>query len=193
MLSAPLTQLVFRLLNQLVTNSSASSAQLRQLSGTVYRLELSGIKLNLQISPDGLLRKSNANPDCQISIPLRAASHCIHHDELKTYQSLTISGDKALAKPFLSALTTLDPALLLYPANSPCLGIFAVQAEKLLLALVNYLRLVMWNGSLSVSQYLQYESNWLSDKHQLEAFYAAVDELSERTERLTKRIERLSR
>ena len=116
----------------------------------------------------------------------------IHQDELKTFKTLQIEGDKALAKNLLAALATIDPSNTLYLHQSPLIGLFAAKFEKLLHSLVNYAKQVSHNAGYSTSQYMQYEARIISDRYALEDFYRQVDELKERCALLAKRVERLS-
>lgn len=179
-------------LNLVLKANPATSTELQKLATKIVQLNLPLLSLNFIISAEGLLEAESSTPDCTITIPLAATSHLIHQDELKTFKTLQIEGDKALAKNLLAALATIDPSNTLYLHQSPLIGLFAAKFEKLLHSLVSYAKQVSHNASYSSSQYMQYEAEIISDRYALEAFYRQVDELKERCDLLAKRVERLN-
>jgi ubiquinone biosynthesis protein UbiJ len=179
-------------LNLVLKANPATSTELQKLATKIVQLNLPLLSLNFIISAEGLLEAESSSPDCTITIPLAATSHLIHQDELKTFKTLQIEGDKALAKNLLAALATIDPSNTLYLHQSPLIGLFAAKFEKLLHSLVNYAKQVSHNAGYSSSQYMQYEAEIISDRYALEDFYRQVDELKERCALLAKRVERLN-
>lgn len=187
-----LNTLAIKTLNLLLKANPHTCTQLQKLATKVVELKLPLITLNFIIAPDGMLEAEDSDPDCSITIPLASASHFIHHDQLQTFKTLQVIGDKTLATNLLTSLASLDVSKVLYLADSQILGIFAVKLEQLLKNLVEYAKLVSHNAGLSSSQYIQYEVDLISDKYALEQFYSAVDNLKERCDLLGKRVERLT-
>ena len=186
-----LNTLAIKALNLLLKANPTTRGQLQKLATKVIELKLPFLNLNFIIAPDGMLESEESAADCSITIPLASASHLIHQDQLQTFKTLQIEGDKTLAKNLLSSLATLDASKTLYLHNSPFLGIFAVKLEQFLKIIIEYAQLVSHNATLSTSQYVQYEVDLISDKYILEQFYTDVDDLKERCDLLGKRVERL--
>ena len=180
-------------INLLLKANPQTQTKLKSLATKLVELKLPFMTLNFIIAPDGSLEaEDSAAPDCSIEIPFGSSSHLIHQDQLKTFQSIAIEGDKVLAKELMTILATLDASNVLYLHESPILGMFAVKLEKLLQGLVDYAKLVTQNAGLSTSQYVQHEAQIIADKYQIDDFCNQVDELKERTDLLTKRIERIN-
>lgn len=150
-------------------------------------------KINFVITPLGTLEVDKLKPDCIIDIPIAALSHLIHGEEIRTLKQVKIDGDYNLGLNFLSAISTVKFTNLLYQENSLLPGIIAVKLETFIKQIIEYAKLVVGNAGLSTSQYLQYESEVIAGKYELEEFYNQVDELKERCQLLTKRLEKLMR
>lgn len=187
-----LNTLAINALNLLLKANPHTCTQLQKLATKVIELKLPLLTLNFIIAPDGTLEAENSSPDCSITIPLASASHLIHQDQLQTFKTLQIKGDKTLATTLLTYLASLDASKVLYLHDSPIIGIFAVKLEALLQNIIVYAKLVSRNAGLSSSQYIQYEANLISDKYALQQFYSDVDNLKERCDLLGKRVERLT-
>lgn len=187
-----LNNLAIKAINLLLQANPRTQEELKQYATKVVGLNLPFLSLQFIISSDGSLEPENANTDCIINIPLSSASHLIHEDEVKTFKSLQIEGDKTLAKNLLATLATIETTKILYLHQNPILSIFANKLEQLIEHLVSYAKLVSHNAGLSTSQYIQYEAEAIADKYQIEEFCNQVDELRERCDLLTKRVERLT-
>lgn len=184
--------LAIKALNLLLKANPHTCVQLQKLATKIVELKLPLLTLNFIIAPDGMLETEDSAPDCSITIPLASAGHLIHQDQLQTFKTLQITGDKNLATNLLASLATLDASKILYLSDSTVLGIFAIKLEQLLKNIIEYAKLVSHNAGLSGSQYIQYEIDLISDKYALEQFYRDVDNLKERCDLLGKRVERLT-
>lgn len=178
-------------INLLLKANPQSQEQLSKYSTKVIALHLPFLSIQFIIAANGTLEAETSSADCEITIPLGAASHMIQPNEMKTFKSFTITGDKNLAKGLLSILADIDASKALYLHQNPFLSMFATKLEKMLADLVAYAKLVLHNGGLSTSQYIQYEVDMVANKWELEEFYNQVDNTRERVELLAKRVEKL--
>lgn len=187
-----LNQFAVKAINLLLEANPNTKDMLKKYSTKIIQLDLPFLSIAFIISPDGSLSAEESNPDCIIKIPLASASHLIHHDELKTYKTLEITGDKTLAKDLLSILATIETTKLLYLHENPFLSMFANKLEKVINSLVNYAKLVANNTTVSTSQYLQYETSSVANKYEINQFCEDVDKLSSQTELLAKKVEKIN-
>lgn len=187
-----LHNLVLKAINLLLDANIETKKLLAKFSTKIVRINFPLTSIQFMLVNDGSIELEQTEPDCVINIPLAAVSHVIHNNELKTYKSLDIAGDKSLAKHILEAFSTIKVTRVLYMSHNPMMNLFATQLEKIISGLIDYAKMVSNNAGDSISQYLQYESNEIVDKYDLEKFYQEVDEVKSRYELLLKRIERIS-
>lgn len=187
-----LNQFAIKAINLLLDANPNTKAMLQKYTTKIIQLDLPFLSIAFIISPDGSLAPEESSPDCIIKIPLASASHLIHNDELKTYKTLEITGDKTLAKDLLSILATIETTKLLYLHENPFLSMFANKLEQIIDSLVNYAKLVASNATLSTSQYIQYETASVANKYELEEFNKSVDNVNSQTELLAKKVEKLN-
>lgn len=187
-----LNSFAVKAINLLLDANIDTKSLLAKYSTKIVKINLPLVSVQFIIASDGGVETESEAPDCTINIPLSTASHVIHKNELKTYKSLDIEGDKTLAKDLLEILATIKVTRVLYLSDNPLMNMFAVQLEKILTSLVDYAKMVSDNAASSISQYVQYESNEVVDKFDLDKFSQEVDELNSRYELLAKRVERIS-
>lgn len=187
-----LNNLAIKALNLLLQANPNSQSALKKYATKIIALNLPFLSISFIIAADGSLEAEQASPDCSIIIPLASASHLIHQDDVKTFKTLQIEGDRDLAKNILEAFATIEASKILYLQQNPILSIFAVKLEQIIEQLVSYAKLVSHNASLSTSQYLQYEAEVIADKYEVEEFCNQVDELRSRYTLLAKRVERIT-
>lgn len=185
-----LNSLAIKAINLLLKANPKTKDELQKYATKVIGLDLPFLSLQFIIAADGSLEPETSTTDCVITIPLSSASHAIHQDDVKTFKTLQITGDKVLAKNLLATLAAIETTKILYLQQNPLLNMFAAKLEQLIEQLVSYAKLVSHNAGLSTSQYLQYETNAIADKYQIEDFCTEVDNLRERCDLLAKRVER---
>ncbi len=187
-----LNQVVIKVFNRFIKASPSSQAELQKLQNQVISLATPLFAINVLITGDGLLELSSNQANTFIRIPLATLSHLIHQEQIRTFKLINIEGDQKLATSFLTAIAKINPSDILYQHNLPILGIFAVTIENFIKQLIEYLKLVQDNAMQSLSQYAQYEIDFITDKHTMEEFLNQVDELNERCQLLAKRLEKLT-
>ncbi|MDD3266138.1 MAG: hypothetical protein PHC75_03020 [Burkholderiales bacterium] len=187
-----INEFAIKAINLLLDANPNTKPMLQKYSTKIVQLDLPFIAIAFIISPDGSLSPEKSTPDCVIKIPIASASHLIHNDEVKTYKTLEITGDKTLAKDLLSILATIETTKLLYLHQNPFLSMFANKLEQIIDNLVSYAKLVANNASLSTSQYIQYETSSIANKHEVNQFCKQVDEVSSQTELLAKKVEKIN-
>ncbi len=179
-------------INLLLEANSNTQKQLAKYATKIVKINLPLLSIQFLIAADGSVETEHNDPDCTIAIPLSSVSHVLHKNDLKTYKSFDIDGDKELAKKLLEILATVETTNVMYLSQNPLMNMFALQLEKLLVSLVNYAKMVSNNAGHSISQYVQYETNEVVDKYDLEKFSNEVDEVKSRYELLLKRVERIN-
>lgn len=187
-----LNTFAIKAINLLLQANPNTQNELQKYATKVVTLELPLMTLQFIIASDGSLEAETTTPDCTIKIPLAASSHLIHHDEVKTYRSLEITGDKTLAKDLLTTLASIETTNVLYLSQNPVLNIFAHKLEQLITSIVSYAKLVANNATFSTSQYLQYEVALIANKYEIDEFCTLVDELRERCDLLSVRVNKLT-
>lgn len=187
-----LNNLAIKALNLLLQANPNSQNILKKYATKIVALNLPLLSITLIIAADGSLEAETTEPDCSITIPLASASHFIHQDEVKTFKNLQIEGNRDLAKNILEAFATIEVSKVLYLQQNPVLSMFAVRLEQIIQQLVSYAKLVSHNASLSTSQYLQYETEVIADKYEVEEFCNQVDDVRSRYTLLAKRVERIT-
>jgi ubiquinone biosynthesis protein UbiJ len=188
-----INKVALQLFNQLIEANPNIKQQLAQLAPSIIQLNLSLVSLAFIVSHDGSLVAENSPADCSITITASAINHLVQDNQIKALQQLDIQGDYSIAQSFLQLVAKLDPKNILYQTQNPLLGVVINQLEQLVVNLITYLRLVFNNASYSTSQYLQFETNLITDKFSLEKFYYQVDELKQDYQLLRKRVERLTK
>ena len=186
-----LHKILLKIINLNLVANPQVMQELRKSASKIITINLAGIRLTCLIAPDGQLEHEQAEADCIINIPLMSASHLLHQDELKTYHSLNIKGDIGLANRFLVAIGQINPSNVLYNHNSQVLGMAAVILEKFIRQLIDYAGLVSQNATFSISQYLQYDAEIISDKFSLDNFRAEVATLQAQSQILANRVVKL--
>lgn len=188
-----LNTFAIKALNLLLQANPNTQTQLQKYATKIINLDLPFISVQFIIAADGTFEAESVTPDCTIRIPLAASSHLIHQDEVKTYRTLEITGDKELGKNLLTILASINTTKVLYLSQNPVLNIFANKLEQLIESIVSYAKLVANNATLSTSQYLQYEVSVIANKYEVEEYCTQVDELRERCDLLTAKINKLNR
>ncbi len=184
-------QLFILIINRLLRANVGLADKMAKLTGKTIELILIGAKFRFEITGNFITETENTEPNVRINIPLSASTHLINPDQLRTMKQIQIEGELKTGQEFLQLLSQLHPEDLLYQHDNIILGIITRKLEKLVIMLINYLKLVINNGLYSSSQYLQYESQDLVGHYELEDFCNQVDELNSRYELLNKRIARL--
>lgn len=186
-----MNKLVIIILNQLFQANPRINSDLKQFTDKTIELQVIGIAIRFMVSQDYMLKESYGSVDTMIVIPLAAGSYLIDQNQLKSFNRIQIHGDQKLGQNWIKLMSRLEVTNILYQHDSVLLGVFAVQVERLLASIIDYLKLMTGNASYSVSQYLQYESDNIVGKYELKQFCAEVDELNSRYQLLNKRMERL--
>lgn len=184
-------QLFALIINRLLKTNVGVADQIAKLKGKTIELTIIGAKFQFEIIGSFVTESKNTKPDVRINIPLSASTHLINPDQLKTMKQIQIDGELKTGQEFLQLLSQLHPEDLLYQHDNMTLGIITRKLEKLVIMVIDYLKLIINNGLYSSSQYLQYESKDLVGYYEIEDFCNQVDELNSRYELLNKRIARL--
>ncbi len=184
-------QLFALIINRLLKTNVGVADQITKLKGKTIELIIIGAKFQFEIIGSLVTENENIEPNVRINIPLSASTHLINHDQLKTMKQIQIEGELKTGQEFLQLLSQLHPEDLLYQHDNMLLGVITRKLEKLIIMLINYLKLVISNGLYSSSQYIQYESQDLVGYYEIKDFCNQVDELSSRYELLNKRIAKL--
>jgi len=178
-------------LNKIFAANSQLASELNKFIGQVIELQMPGISMKFMINNDLLLLDSDAASISVITIPLAATSYLINQNQMRTFQQVRISGNQKIGQEWLQLMSRLKITNVLYQHDSMIFGFFAIKIEELMSNLIAYFQLTVGNVGVSTAQYLQYESQDIVGRYELEDFYAGVDDINSKYEILQKRMERL--
>jgi len=178
-------------LNKIFAANSQLASELNKFIGQVIELQMPGISMKFMINNDLLLLDSDAASISVITIPLAVASYLINQNQMRTFQQVRISGNQKIGQEWLQLMSRLKITNVLYQHDSMIFGFFAIKIEELMSNLIAYFQLTVGNVGVSTAQYLQYESQDIVGRYELEDFYAGVDDINSKYEILQKRMERL--
>lgn len=183
--------ILITIFNKLLDLNSGSKNELRKYNGKSFILNIIGLKLKARINEDGLLNSCDDLNDDEvvttIIIPVSIAPFLIIQDKLELFRQIKIIGDSSFAANFLEILSKLNFAGI-YAKVSPMSGVLLKQLENILITIKDYFMHISNNISLSLSEYMLYESGDIVNKHKIEQFCTSVDELKARTTLLEKKI-----
>lgn len=182
-------------LNNALSGSSAAQRDLRQLEGKVIVLELKEFPLKLYFLPQDGRLKVRGEYRGQTDMTVRAPSAALLEAALKRGdippRGIELNGDAETAQTFSRLLKQADldwEELLSHYVGD----IASHQIGNLARGLARWGRDAMQRLGQDVAEYLQYESQTLPPRHEVEAFLAGVDHLKSDVERLAARLQRLA-
>ncbi len=182
-------------LNNTLSGSSAAQRDLRQLEGKVIVLELKEFPLKLYFLPQDGRLKVRGEYHGQTDMMVRAPSASLLEAALKRGdmppRGIELNGDAETAQTFSRLLKQADldwEELLSHYVGD----IASHQIGNLARGLARWGRDAMQRLGQDIAEYLQYESQTLPPRHEVEAFLAGVDHLKSDVDRLTARLQRLA-
>ena len=172
---------------------------LAELSGRVLALELlnTGLVLHLMPAPDGMRLESDYSGEANVTIrgtPVNLLAYLMSTSGKADGFTgrLEIIGDVGLAQDFQALIKNVD--LDWEEFLSHWLGdTLAHKMGKIFRGSVNFVRNTKHTLELDVSEYLRYEKELLPEKHEVEDYITAIDELRNDAERLNLRINKLAK
>ncbi len=182
-------------LNNTLSSSSAAQSDLRQLEGKVIVLELKEFPLKLYFLPQDGRLKVRGEYHGQTDMMVRAPSASLLEAALKRGdmppRGIELNGDAETAQTFSRLLKQAD--LDWEELLSHYVGDIALhQIGNLARGLARWGRDAMQRLGQDIAEYLQYESQTLPPRHEVEAFLAGVDHLKSDVDRLAARLQRLA-
>ncbi len=182
-------------LNNTLSSSSAAQSDLRQLEGKVIVLELKEFPLKLYFLPQDGRLKVRGEYHGQTDMMVRAPSASLLEAALKRGdmppRGIELNGDAETAQTFSRLLKQADldwEELLSHYVGD----IASHQIGNLARGLARWGRDAMQRLGQDIAEYLQYESQTLPPRHEVEAFLAGVDHLKSDVDRLAARLQRLA-
>lgn len=182
-------------LNNTLSGSSAAQRDLRQLEGKVIVLELKEFPLKLYFLPQDGRLKVRGEYHGQTDMMVRAPSASLLEAALKRGdmppRGIELNGDAETAQTFSRLLKQADldwEELLSHYVGD----IASHQIGNLARGLARWGRDAMQRLGQDIAEYLQYESQTLPPRHEVEAFLAGVDHLKSDVDRLAARLQRLA-
>ncbi|MHB8424564.1 MAG: ubiquinone biosynthesis accessory factor UbiJ [Gammaproteobacteria bacterium] len=182
-------------LNNALSGSSAAQRDLRQLEGKVIVLELKEFPLKLYFLPQDGRLKVRGEYRGQTDMTVRAPSAALLEAALKRGdmppRDIELNGDAETAQTFSRLLKQADldwEELLSHYVGD----IASHQIGNLARGLARWGRDAMQRLGQDVAEYLQYESQTLPPRHEVEAFLAGVDHLKSDVDRLAAGLQRLA-
>lgn len=187
-----LKPLLTRLLNHLINQNIWAKEQLQPFGGKTVRFSIPPISATLTVLEDGGLAMAgdSALADASVTIPLPVAFRLLANDDAAATLA-TLEGDTELAAALAKVLRGISWE---YEEDlSKIIGdIPAHQLSKFGRKAVSEVKSQGLNLMQMLTEYWQEEQPVIAKKRHVETFNQAVDTLREDSERLEKRIEKLS-
>lgn len=188
-----LNGLSIKLFNKLLETNSGSRKRLSKYAEKSFCLMIMGFNLMACIDNNGdLSQLISDNYDVSIQIPLDSATYLVMPDKLDIYKKIKFSGDIAMGRELLEILTNLHFSGLYNVSNSPFMLILINKIHSILDMLKEQVKLMYNNTTLSIKEYLLYESEDLVTQFEHDTFCNNVDDIRERTVHLEHQIARFS-
>ncbi len=187
-----LKPLLTRLLNHLINQNIWAKEQLQPFGGKTVRFSIPPISATLTVLENGSLAIAgdSALADASVTIPLPVAFRLLANDDAAATLA-TLEGDTELAAALAKVLRGISWE---YEEDlSKIIGdIPAHQLSKFGRKAVSEVKSQGLNLMQMLTEYWQEEQPVIAKKRHVETFNQAVDTLREDSERLEKRIEKLS-
>lgn len=187
-----LKPLLTRLLNHLINQNIWAKEQLQPFGGKTVRFSIPPISATLTVLENGSLAIAgdSALADASVTIPLPVAFRLLANDDAAATLA-TLEGDTELAAALAKVLRGISWE---YEEDlSKIIGdIPAHQLSKFGRKAVSEVKSQGLNLMQMLTEYWQEEQPMIAKKRHVEAFNQEVDTLREDSERLEKRIEKLS-
>lgn len=177
-------------INKVLATNEGSRLLLQKYSGKSLLISISGIiSFSSNIDGDGYF-SHYSNPDytdTSIRINSTIAGTLLDNNQPEMLKHITISGNKSFGLELLKILANLEiTEALLYSKSTPISVTFEI-LRKFITIIKNNLQLMTRNTSLSLTEYLQYETADIVSRYEIEHFCTSVDTLKEKTDLLIKR------
>lgn len=187
-----LKPLLTRLLNHLINQNIWAKEQLQPFGGKTVRFSIPPISATLTVLEDGglAIAGDSALADASVTIPLPVAFRLLANDDAAATLA-TLEGDTELAAALAKVLRGISWE---YEEDlSKIIGdIPAHQLSEFGRKAVSEVKSQGLNLMQMLTEYWQEEQPVIAKKRHVETFNQAVDTLREDSERLEKRIEKLS-
>lgn len=187
-----LKTILTRLLNHLINQNTWAKEQLQSFGGKTVKFNIPPVSARLTVLEDGGLAMAgeSASPDAIISIPLPVAMRLLANDDSAATLA-TLEGDTELAAALAKILRGMSWE---YEEDlSKLIGdIPAHQVAEFGRKATAEIKSQSINLAQMLSEYWQEEQPVIAKQRHVETFNLEVDSLREATERLEKRIEKLS-
>lgn len=181
-----------RLLNHLINQNSWARSQLQPFAGKAVRFNIPPVSATLVVLEDGGLAMAGdaAEPDAIVTTPFSVALRLLANDEAATTLA-TLEGDTELAAALAKVLRGMqweyeeDLSKLIGDIPAHEIAEFGRKASA-------EVKKQTINLAEMLTEYWQEEQPLIAKKRHVEQFIKEVDTLREDTERLAKRLEKLS-
>ncbi|CAG0955763.1 hypothetical protein MTYP_00451 [Methylophilaceae bacterium] len=187
-----LKPLLTRVLNHLFNQNTWAKDQLQPFGGKTVRFSIPPVSATLTVLEDGSLAAAGetAEPDAAVTVPPPVALRLLADDDAAA-ALVTLEGDTELAAALARALRGMSWE---YEEDlSKVIGdIPAHQLSEFGRKAVAEVKSQGLNLAQMLSEYLQEEQPVIAKKYPVDKFIREVDILREDTERLAKRIEKLT-
>lgn len=187
-----LKPILTRLLNHLINQNTWAKEQLQPFGGKTVKFNIPPISATLTVLEDGGLAMAgeSSSPDASISIPLPVAIRLLANDDSAATLA-TLEGDTELAATLAKILRGMsweyeeDLSKLIGDIPAHQIAEFGRKATA-------EIKSQSVNLAQMLSEYWQEEQPIIAKKRHVDTFNQEVDSLREATERLEKRIAKLS-
>ncbi|MFN8770746.1 MAG: hypothetical protein ACK5Z5_05795 [Neisseriaceae bacterium] len=186
---------ILPLINKILANNQGSLKLLQRYSNNSFTISLLGlINFSATIAENGFLNTLDEidNITTHIKINPEIARSLVNNNKIEMLKYITISEDKQFGVELLKILSNLQIIEALTYTESLPLSIIIDILRKSLAIIKNNISLITQNIAQSVTEYLQYETTDIVNKYEIEQYCNQVDDLREKADIITKRINLLS-
>lgn len=179
-------------INKTLETNEGSRLLLLQYKNKSFKINFNLLSIAGMIGNHGYIEPvQNDTIDVEITIPFSTATYLINQDKLEIFKKIIFTGDINFGRNILEIFSNLKFSGA-YADASPLYLFLFNNLIKIFGIISTQVKLISNNASHSISEYLQYESEDLVTKYEMENFCNSVDDLNNRTNRLVAQIHLLT-
>ncbi|MBY0380278.1 MAG: hypothetical protein K2P99_07765 [Burkholderiales bacterium] len=182
------------LVNRVLEENQGSIVLLKQYKGQSFYIDTAGfISFGALITDAGFLDKivDKNTVAVRVTIYPTIATSLLDNNPTELIKHISFDGDKEFGIKLLEVFSNLQLTDSLFKTQSLSLTIIFDMLRKFITLLSGTLKLITHNASISIAEYLQYETMDVVCRAEVDNFCNSVDILREKTDLLIKRAELL--
>ena len=180
---------IIQLINRILRANSGALYRLQKYATCTFCLSSPLFTIRGLICANGEFAPyAGDETDVSVNIPASILPSIIAQDKILLYRQIKISGNHELAKTLLETLSDLHLDGV-YQPQSQFGRIIMHQFSTVSKQIRDYLLLVNKNATISIRDYLIYESKTLANQYELDKFTLQVEQLHMDLERINKKLQ----